>query len=205
MANQQGVEPSPIGEPAPGQDPGQAPNRLQQQAQQQAQVQGRAQRLYQTGQMALERGQYRQSIALLEEALSLVSRQSILGGETTMLLITALEAVGDRTQALTLCRTLKSHNDLEIRRNSQQLLYILEAPQLQRPADWIVPIPDLSNLNDRSDRVGGTGQRQTKIPKPPPPAIPEPVDPTRVNTHDNGFISLALWLVAAIGLSVWLL
>jgi tetratricopeptide (TPR) repeat protein len=180
-------------------------NPLQQQAQDQAQIQGRAQRLYQTGQMALERGQYRQAIALLDEALALISRQSILGGEATMLLITSLEAVGDRAQALTLCRALKSHNDLEIRRNSQQLLYILEAPQLQRPADWIVPIPDLSNLDDRASGFSGAGSRSTTTPKPPPPAIPDPIDPTKVNTRENGFIALALWMVAAIGIGVWLL
>jgi hypothetical protein len=76
-----------------------------------------------------------------------------------------------------------------------------------RRDEWLTKIPDLSHLEDGD---GNAGIQNT--PSVPPPAKPQsleekyaPVDLSKVNTRDNGFISIASIVTILIFLGLWLL
>lgn len=148
---------------------------------------------YQTGKAAFERGEYGQSVRHLEVASALVDRNTRLGGEVQMWLVTAYEAAGQTTEAIALCKQLSRHPSINIRQQARRLLFILEAPKLSKRPEWLVQIPDLGGLKDNEDSAfKGAAGKSTSSPPPPKPAIPEPVDLSQVNTEDNRFVWVAL-------------
>jgi tetratricopeptide (TPR) repeat protein len=156
---------------------------------------------YQMGKQAFERGQYRQSVQALEKALNLANRNSKLGGEIQIWLVTAYEAADQRAEAIALCEQVSKHPDLETRKQGRRLLYILKAPRLKTRPEWLTEIPDLGKLDDSSgsgsvSQYANTPKRPTR---PKPKADPEPIDLSQVNTRDNRFIWVAL---TAIGLTL---
>lgn len=154
---------------------------------------------YQAGKAAFERGQYRQSVQYLEKAAALVARNSRLGGEVQIWLVTAYEAAGQRAEAIALCEQLKRHPDPETNKQGRRLLYILQAPQLKRPDEWLTKIPDLGTLSDNESQIRLASRATTSKPAPKQPPLPEPVDLSQVNTKDNRFTWAAL---IAIGLTL---
>lgn len=154
---------------------------------------------YKAGKDAFERGQYRQSVAALEKAVSLIGRGTPLGGEMQMWLVTAYQAAGQLPEAIALCQSLDAHPDLKTRKQSRRILYILKAPKLQTRPEWLTQIPDLSRLDDPSDNKGASSQRVNRPKASPRPApLPEPVDLSQVNTKDNSFVWVALGAIALI-------
>jgi tetratricopeptide (TPR) repeat protein len=151
---------------------------------------------YQAGKEAFERGQYRQSVQNLEKAAALVDRNTRLGGEVQIWLVTAYEAAGQVTEAIALCKQLERHPSYETRKQGSRLRYILEAPKLKRPAEWMSKIPDLGAIpdNEAETRLGKAGGSFKSAPLPRP--RPEPVDLSEVNTKDNQFIWVALVAIA---------
>ncbi|KGF73606.1 hypothetical protein DO97_16635 [Neosynechococcus sphagnicola sy1] len=167
----------------------------------------RVQTQYQAGKATFERGDYRQSVQHLEKAVALLARNSRLGGEVQIWLVTAYEATGQRAEAIALCRQLTRHPHWETRKQSRRLLYILEAPQLVRRPEWLTKIPDLSRLADNEAPAFYAQVPAKKRPTKPqrPPMLPEPVDLSQVNTQDNQFLWVALGsaMVMLVGL-LWL-
>lgn len=153
---------------------------------------------YQAGKAAFERGDYRQSVQYLEKATALLARNSRLGGEVQIWLVTAYEAAGQRTEALTLCKQLTRHPDIETSKQSRRLLYILEAPQLTRRPEWLTQIPDLTAAQESRPefRQGSGVKRQNRSPKQL--LEPEPIDLSQVNTQDNRFIWVALIAISLV-------
>ena len=156
-----------------------------------------AQREYQAGKAAFERGDYQQAVKFLERSNALIESGSKLGGEMQIWLVTAYEAAGRTTEALNLCRKASKHPDLTTRKQGKRLLYILEAPRLKSRPEWLTEIPDLATIEkNESDRDFG---RSKFAPTAPPkriekkrPIVPEEIDLSQVNTKDNGFIWVAL-------------
>lgn len=145
---------------------------------------------YALGQSAFERGQYREAVQWFQAALSLCSDTSATGGKIQIWLVTAYEAAGRAEEALTLCRQLRAHPNYETRQQSEQLLYILEAPKLQLRPEWLTQIPELKDAED-APRSWASGQ----APKSPSSTQPlwrtesmEPIDPK----ESQGFLGLAL-------------
>jgi tetratricopeptide (TPR) repeat protein len=153
---------------------------------------------YLAGQAAFERGDYRQAVHCLEAALVDIEPRSAMGGEIQMWLVTAYEASGNLPAAIDLCAKLTSHPRLETRQESKRILYILQAPALVRRAEWITKIPDLKDLENNNNSSGSSTPRSNRsLPRrklPPPP----PIDPSEINTSDNGFIVVMLVLGIAI-------
>ena len=151
---------------------------------------------YAYGQAAFERGNYRQSIQHLEEAVGLASQLTPFGGEVQIWLVTAYDAAGRHEDAISLCRKLCRHPDLEIRKQSRQLLYILEAPKLKTRPEWLSEIPDLGSIteetNDAFKGGGRYAQNSPRKSRQSPNSEPEPIDSSQVNTQDNQFIWIAL-------------
>ena len=150
---------------------------------------------YQAGQKAFERGEYRQSVQHLEAAKALTANSSRLGGEAQIWLITAYQAAGQDQEAIALARELATHPHLEIRQQSQRLLYIIQAPQLKRPKEWMSEIPDLAHTAEGNPQYVTTKSKtNTNTSYFPKDKTPEPVDLSQVNTQDNQFIWVALVL-----------
>ncbi len=158
---------------------------------------------YLAGVAAFERGQYRESVQRLEKASALVERNSRFGGKVLIWLVTAYEAAGQQAEAIALCEQIKQHPDAETSKQGKRLLYIMQAPQLKRPAEWLTQIPDLAAIadNNRQTRLSNTNLPRSGLKSLPPP---EPVDLSQVNTKDNQFIWVSLLIIGlTIGLFFW--
>lgn len=154
---------------------------------------------YEAGKLAFERGQYRQSVAALEKACALVNRNSPLGGEMQMWLVTAYQAVGQQQDAIALCRKLSQHPNGQTRQQGRRLLYILEAPKLEKKPEWLTQIPDLTNLEDSSiEHQRGSRTSKPQSPRRRVQPEPEPIDPSQIATEDDRFIWIALALTLVI-------
>ena len=157
------------------------------------------QKYYQLGKKALENGKYKISITNLQSAKKLVGFSSNKGAEVQMLLATAHQAVGNKQEAIALCQELTTHPNGLMRQKAKDVLYIIQAPELQRPLEWMSEIPDLSSEETPSQYV--TTKRKSSSPKSK--ELP-PIDP-QANTEDNQFIWFAL-IIAILTVSglVWL-
>ena len=161
---------------------------------------------YAYGQAAFERGNYRQAVNHFEAGVKLAKAMTPLGGEIQIWLVNAYNAVGQGQEAIALCKTLTRHPDLEVRKQAKNLLYILEAPQLRRPGNWMTEIPDLGAITEDSHAAGGRASMTVvprSAPKPRPKPEPPPLDPSQINTQDNGFLWLALVGVGLVLGGLW--
>ncbi|HBB36234.1 MAG TPA: hypothetical protein DDZ80_05680 [Cyanobacteria bacterium UBA8803] len=160
---------------------------------------------YQAGKAAFERGEYKSAVKRLEAACALMNRNSRLGGEAQMWLVTAYEAAGETAEAIALCQQLSRHPDPETRKQGKRLLYILQAPKLKRPEEWMTKIPDLGAIAESESqyRRGSSAGASTSDRRPK--LTPEPVDLSQVNTKDNQFIWVALIaIILTVGGLIWL-
>lgn len=145
---------------------------------------------YSDGKYAFEHGQYRLSIEKLQQATKLINTNSRLGGETQMWLVNAYQAAGKPDEAIALCQKLVSHPHPDIREKSANLLYILKAPQLKRPKEWMTEIPDFNSISGSQPQYRRSSNQKAKTKKQI-----EIVDLSKVNTQDNQFIWLGLLLI----------
>jgi Tetratricopeptide repeat len=161
---------------------------------------------YQSGQIAFERGEYRQAVSYLLAAVAQVEQNTKIGGEVQVWLATAYEATGQISEAKALCQKLSNHPSLDTRQASKRMLYIMQAPELTRRDEWLIKIPDLTHLEDAegNSAVNSTPIVSSKAKARSIDEIYAPVDLSQVNTNDNGFVSIALicTIIALVGL--WL-
>ncbi len=160
---------------------------------------------YQAGQIAFERGEYRQAVSYFLAAVAQVQPNTSLGGEVQIWLVTAFEAAGQLEEARFLCQKLLNHPNLDTRQASKRMLYIMQAPELVRRDEWLTKIPDLSHLEDRDGKAGGTSPPSLP-PSPKQPSLEEkyaPIDLSKVNTQDNNFTAIALIFTAIALVGLW--
>lgn len=143
---------------------------------------------YKIGKIAFEQGRYRLSIENLEKACQLASFSTRVGGEVRIWLVNAYEAAQQTEDAIALCQDLTTHPQMETKKQALRLLYILKAPQLKRPEEWMTKIPDLNA--DDNNRIKYTPPSNQKKIKPKPQIQLE--DLSKINTKDNNFIWLSL-------------
>jgi tetratricopeptide (TPR) repeat protein len=159
------------------------------------------QQKYQAGKQAMETGQYRLSIDNLEAAKALVSRNSRRGGEAQIWLVTAYQAANQIDQAIALAQELITHPDPQTREQAQRILYIMKAPKLERPKEWMSEIPDLAQAEQGASRYVGSKKKSAT----PSEIKLEYSAVTPTETKDNQFIWFALGLIILIiGSLVWL-
>jgi tetratricopeptide (TPR) repeat protein len=162
---------------------------------------------YQSGQIAFERGQYREAVSYLLAAVAQVQPNTQMGGEVQIWLATAYEATGQISEAKALCQKLSNHPNLDTRQASKRMLYIMQAPELTRRDEWLIKIPDLTHLEDAEGNFAVNNQPILPS-KPKERSLDElyaPVDLSQVNTKDNGFVSIALIFTVVTLLGLWLL
>jgi hypothetical protein len=149
---------------------------------------------YINGRLAFERGQYRLSIEQFEQACQLMPFHTRLGGEARMWLVNAYQAANQSVEAISLCQELCRHPRIETKKQAQNLLYIIKAPRLQRPKEWMIQIPDLASTPPTKIQP----QPASKPRKIKPKRQIELVDLAQVNTNDNKFIWIGLLLSIAV-------
>jgi outer membrane protein assembly factor BamD (BamD/ComL family) len=159
------------------------------------------QQKYQAGQQAMETGQYRLSIENLEAAKDLVAPNSRRGGEAQIWLVTAYQAANQIEQAIALAQELITHPDTQTREQAQRILYIMKAPKLERPKEWMSEIPDLAQADQSAPRYVAAKKQSTT----PSEIKLEYSQTTPTETKDNQFIWFALVLIILIiGSLAWL-
>lgn len=160
------------------------------------------QQKYQAGKQALERGQYRLSIENLEAARELVASNSRRGGEAQIWLVTAYQAANKIDEAIALAQELILHPDTQTREQAQRILYIIKAPILERPKEWMSEIPDLAEADTGASRYVTAKKKSTVQPTE---IELEDFEPSPTDPEDDRFIWFALILVSLIvGSLVWL-
>ncbi len=93
---------------------------------------------------ALLRGEYRECLSSLELLLKEDSLESEKGAKIGILIITALIGQGETQKAISICQILTKHKSETIRQQAKQYLSILNSPELAKPEEWSITIPDLS-------------------------------------------------------------
>nr|WP_199305780.1 outer membrane protein assembly factor BamD [Pseudanabaena sp. FACHB-2040] len=151
---------------------------------------------YAYGQDAFERGRYREAVEHLEKAVAIARPTSPLGGEVQIWLVNAYFAVSRQPDAIALCDTLTRHPDYETRKQAKNLLYILQAPSLQKREDWNTKIPDLASLEGGGSNAGTYTAPPKRAPRKKKIEDEEPIDLSQVNTRDNLFLWIALGAIA---------
>ncbi|WP_036485263.1 outer membrane protein assembly factor BamD [Myxosarcina sp. GI1] len=157
---------------------------------------------YRAGKQALERGRYRQSIENLESAVELIAPTSRQGGEAQIWLVTAYQAANSISEAIALAQKLTSHPDSETRQQAKRLLYIIQAPKLSRPKEWLNEIPDLTDADIGKAKYVAAKTNNNKQTINENPAE---VNLSEINDRDNKFVWFAL-LVTILTLSsiIWM-
>jgi tetratricopeptide (TPR) repeat protein len=157
---------------------------------------------YLAGKIAFENGQYREAVDNLEKAITLLAKNTRFAGEVDIWLVNAYEAAGRSEEAIALCQQLTRHPHYETRSQAKRLVYILKAPKLKRPKEWMTEIPDFGTISENESKTVITAKPKTTKQKS---QEPEYIDLSQVNTKDNRFIWVAL-IAAAFTISylVWL-
>lgn len=159
------------------------------------------QQKYQAGKQAMETGQYRLSIDNLEAAKDLVAPNSRKGGEAQIWLVTAYQAANQIDQAIALAQELITHPDTQTREQAQRILYIMKAPKLERPKEWMSEIPDLAQADQGASRYVAAKKQSTT----PSEIKLEYSQTTPTETKDNQFVWFALGLIILIiGSLAWI-
>ncbi|HGY5538202.1 MAG TPA: hypothetical protein ACN46J_04805 [Prochlorococcus sp.] len=135
---------------------------------------------------AISRGDYGQSLALLEPLAKNHPLPQAEGAKIRMLMVTAWMGQGNEQKALATCRILTRCKDPELRQNAKQLLIVLEAPSLQRPANWSIRLPNLAMSATTTAARPSSARKRSLVQPPPPP----PTGPTRA--PNLGFSILVL-------------
>lgn len=162
------------------------------------------QELYQAGVRSFEHGDYKQAIAQFQQALDGVNAKTKIGGEIQVWLANAYDAAGNYTEAIALCRSLKTHSDRDVRKSANYVLGILFAPKLNSLKDATSKIPSLKDLDNQplSQQIGGFGSNSS-------PAKPEnqfstrsSLDVQKSQQEQNRFLGMAILIIVA-GLVIW--
>lgn len=157
---------------------------------------------FQAGKTELERGNYRLSIENLKTAREYISPNSRKGGEAGVWLVSAYQASNKMEEAIALCQELIVHPNLQTREQAQRILYIIKAPKLERPPEWMSEIPDLGNTDQGASRYV---RAKKPLPKASNELSEEDFAPLPTDTANNQFVWFAFFLVVVIlGSLVWL-
>jgi hypothetical protein len=139
--------------------------------------------------LAIDRGEYGQSLRLLEPLAEAHRPVSPIGAGVRLLMATALMGQGETEQAASCCRSLQACIDPTLRSRARELLLVLEAPALRRPRHWSLTLPDLSEARTL-ESLGGTPRRRRPAGDAEPP--PPPVGETRSPLGFAGLVGVVL-------------
>jgi hypothetical protein len=143
----------------------------------------------------LDRGEYGQVLRLLEPLQEECSPQTPAGAQLRLLMATALMGQGHTDRAAACCRSLSRCRDATLRAQAKALLVVLEAPELRRPPEWSLTLPDLAGTPPLEGGGAGPSRPGRRRPEPPPPP---PVGPTRAPVGFALLVAVVLLLLAGL-------
>ncbi len=122
-----------------------------------------------TAEAYLERGDYHQSLELLEPMAEIYPLTSRYGAEIRILIVTALVGLGEEEKAIAICKLLNNCKKPDIRQRAKQLISVLEAPSLERPENWSLHLPSfqVTELKQRRNNLGQSKSERNKSSPPP--------------------------------------
>ena len=138
---------------------------------------------------ALERGDYGQCLQLLEPLAEVHPITDPEGARIRMIMVTAWMGQGQEEKALSTCRLLTRCRDSDLRLRAKQLLEVLEAPSLQRPASWSMQLPPIDVAMQMGNRPKPVRRRRAQGPPPPPPP---PTGPTQAAAPGFAVVVIAV-------------
>ncbi|KAI8467958.1 MAG: hypothetical protein J3K34DRAFT_428856 [Monoraphidium minutum] len=101
---------------------------------------------FEAGKAAYERGEYPESVASFEKAVEQSGRQTAAGGDALMWLALAYQAVGREQDCIDTYKWIEVNHPLpRVRKQAENLRYIMEAPKLEIGPDERVTIPLLNS------------------------------------------------------------
>ncbi|OKH18591.1 hypothetical protein [[Limnothrix rosea] IAM M-220] len=154
--------------------------------------------LFEEGKDAFLQGEYRVSRDRFLEAIANVPKASSEGGELGLWLANAYQANNQMDDAINLCRELTTHPFPRTADRARRQLYILEAPKLERPKEWLTEIPSMENFEPA--KILYVEGKSKPIEKEL--SIEDFEDLSQIETEDNQFVWVALGL-GVLGLGAW--
>ncbi len=123
-----------------------------------------------TAEAALNRGDYRLCIQLLNKIIGLYPINGKEGSLIRMLMVTALMGMGEEEKAISMCKVITHSKDPDSRERARQLLTVLQAPSLARPDNWSVEIPRIeisSSYTNNFKKSNKTSKKEKSEDYPP--------------------------------------
>lgn len=93
-------------------------------------------KLVNEAELALNKGEYRICINILNSKLELFSPETKEGTNIRFLLITALSGINQNEEAIILCKQLLKSTNKLVKEEARSLIKILNSPNLQTPDNW---------------------------------------------------------------------
>ncbi|WP_320674302.1 hypothetical protein [Prochlorococcus sp. MIT 1341] len=125
---------------------------------------------------AIARGDYSQSLWILEKLLENKDLSEEQSTNLRMLMITSWMGQGKDQKAIDTCRILSKCKNIDLKVKAKSLLSVLEAPSLERPSNWSIEMPTLGVSAITKSPASFVSQRR-KL-KPAPINLP-PTGPTK--------------------------
>ncbi len=112
---------------------------------------------------AIARGDYGQSLKVLEKLAEKNPLPGIEGAKIRMLMVTAWMGQGQDQAAINTCRLLTKCKDSELRLQAKQLLSVLEAPSLEKPTNWSITLPKLDATTYKNNNLSSSNSKGRHI------------------------------------------
>ena len=138
---------------------------------------------------ALEKGDYNFCIKIVDPLLLDSQADTSMGGKLRLIIVTAYMGKGEEQKAISICQTLIHNKKESVRQQAKQLLSILDAPQLPRPANWSIEIPKLEMEPSLKSSFRKPKKKKERINHPP-------TGPTK--SLDFGFSIITLLIILLI-------
>jgi tetratricopeptide (TPR) repeat protein len=123
-------------------------------------------RLFNVGVELMQRGEYKQAVTAFTRATAAApgGLSDRKGGQYAIYLAQALQAADRKKEAVGLLKRCEAHPDADVRKIADNVLYIMQAPELKLDSDQFVSIPSLQENDDWA-----MGRRRAIEDKDPPP------------------------------------
>ena len=122
--------------------------------------------LFEAGIKLMKRGEYKQAVTAFTRATAAApgGLSDRKGGQYAIYLAEALQAAGRKKEAVGLLKRCEAHPDADVRKIADNVLYIMQAPELKLDADQFMSISGLPDAWDDKKPV-----RRAMEEKDPPP------------------------------------
>ena len=119
-------------------------------------------RLFESGISLMRRGEYKSAVTIFTRATAAApgGLSGRKGGQYAIYLAQALQAADRKKEAVGLLKRCESHPDGDVRKIADNVLYIMQAPELKLDDNQFMTIPSLEESDDWAQRRRGVEQKE---------------------------------------------